>query len=201
MTNHWHERFNTEEYMYGKEPNAFVTAIADKLPKGKILCIAEGEGRNAVYLATLGFSVTTWDYAASGLEKTKRLAEENNVVVQTALHDLSEVEWEAEQWDAIVHIFGHLPKDVMDRTMAGVKKALKPGGYYLSEMYTKEQLQYGTGGPPNEAMLVDPKEMLRQFENYFVEHFYVGEVHRKEGILHTGDAHVVQCLFQKREDA
>lgn len=202
MTNHWHERFKAEAYMYGKEPNAFVKEIAGKLPKGgKVLCIAEGEGRNAVYLAMLGFSVTAWDYAASGLEKTKRLAEERNVTVATELYNLAEVEWESEQWDAIVHVFGHFPKDVMDYALDGVKKALKPGGYYLSELYTKEQLQYGTGGPSNEEMLVNPRELLETFESYFVEHFYVGEVHRQEGILHTGDAHVVQCLFQKREDA
>lgn len=200
MTNQWHERFNTKEYMYGKEPNAFVAEIANKLPKGKVLCIAGGEGRNAVYLATLGLSVTAWDYASSGLEKTKQLAEENDVTVFTELHDLAEVEWEAEQWDAIVHVFGHLPEDVMARTMEGVKKALKSGGYYLSEMYSIEQLKYGTGGPPVESMLVDPKEMLHQFNDYFIEHFYVGEAHRQEGILHTGDAHIVQCLFKKRED-
>lgn len=202
MANHWHERFKAEAYMYGKEPNAFVKEIAGKLPKGgKVLCIAEGEGRNAVYLAMLGFSVTAWDYAASGLEKTKRLAEERNVTVATELYNLAEVEWESEQWDAIVHVFGHFPKDVMDYALDGVKKALKPGGYYLSELYTKEQLQYGTGGPSNEEMLVNPRELLETFESYFVEHFYVGEVHRQEGILHTGDAHVVQCLFQKRKDA
>lgn len=72
MTNHWHERFDTETYMYGKEPNAFIKEIAYKLPKrSKVLCIAEGEGRNAVYLAELGFSVESWDYAASGLKKHK----------------------------------------------------------------------------------------------------------------------------------
>lgn len=200
MTNHWHERFNTEEYIYGKEPNAFIVEIAEKLSIGKILCIAEGEGRNAVYLAKQGHTVTTWDYAQSGLDKTLKLADEHNVEVKTELHDLAEVEWEEEEWDAIVHVFGHLPKDVMDRTMAGVKKALKPGGYYVSELYTKEQLQYGTGGPPVKEMLVDPKGILHQFEEFFMEHFYVGEVHRQEGLLHTGDAHVMQCLFQKREE-
>lgn len=200
MTNQWHERFDTEAYMYGKEPNVFVTEIAHKLPKnGKVLCIAEGEGRNAVYLATLGFSVMSWDFAASGLEKTKRLAEEKDVIVSTELQDLADVQWEDEQWDAIIHIFGHFPKEVMDRTLEGVKQALKPGGYYLSELYTKTQLQYGTGGPGNEEMLINPQEMLATFEGYFVEHFFVGEVHRQEGILHTGDAHVVQCLFQKKE--
>lgn len=201
MGNQWDERFSTDEYVYGKEPNAFVVEAAKQLPQGKILCIAEGEGRNAVYLSTLDKHVTAWDFAKSGLEKTNRLAQEKGVQVTTELRDLSEVEWQAEQWDAIVHIFGHLPKPVMERTFAGVKKALKPGGYYISELYTKEQLHYGTGGPKNEDMLTDPKEMLAQFEGYLIQHFFVGEVDRQEGILHTGKAHIVQCLFQKREEA
>ena len=200
MTNTWHERFSTEEYIYGKEPNQFVVEAAQHLPKGKVLCIAEGEGRNSVYLASVGNEVTAWDFAPAGLEKTKRLADEKGVSVTTELHNLADVLWEDEQWDAIVHIFGHFPEDVMNRTLSGIKKALKPGGYYVSELYSKEQLKYGTGGPRDEAMLVDPKEMLRQFDDYFVKHFQIGEVTRVEGQLHTGTAHVVQSIFQKRKE-
>ncbi|MEK4405312.1 class I SAM-dependent methyltransferase [Sporosarcina sp. FSL K6-6792] len=200
MTNMWHERFSVEEYVYGKEPNGFLVEAAQQLPKGKVLCIAEGEGRNSVYLATLGFDVTAWDYAPAGLEKTKQLADEKSVVVKTELHDLAEVAWEEEQWDAIVHIFGHFPGNVMDCTLAGIKKALKPGGCYVSELYTKEQLQYGTGGPRVEEMLCNPIKMLEQFDGYFVKHFHIGEVNRVEGQLHTGTAHVVQSMFQKREE-
>ena len=199
MTNTWHERFSTKEYVYGKEPNDYLVEAAQNLPIGKVLCIAEGEGRNSVYLASLGFDVTAWDYAPSGLKKTKLLADEKGVVVKTELHDLAEVNWEDEQWDAIVHIFGHFPSDVMERTLVGIKTALKPGGYYVSELYTKEQLHYGTGGPRVESMLIDPVKMLEQFDEYFVKHFHIGEVNRVEGQLHTGTAHVVQCIFQKRK--
>ncbi|MGG0668419.1 class I SAM-dependent methyltransferase [Sporosarcina koreensis] len=201
MGNYWHERFSAEEYIYGKEPNQFVVEAASMLPKGKVLCIAEGEGRNAVYLASLGYDVTTWDFAQSGLNKTRQLAEEQGVSVKTELRDLAEVEWEAEQWDAIVHVFGHLPPDIMDRTMEGIQMTLKPGGYYISELYTKEQLRFGTGGPGNAAMLVDPADMLKKFDGYFIKHFYVGEVNREEGLQHTGQAHVAQSMFQKREEA
>ena len=200
MTNSWHERFSAEEYIYGKEPNGFVVEAAKMLPKGKVLCIAEGEGRNSVYLASLGFDVTAWDYAPAGLKKNQLLADEKGVIVKTELRDLAEVTWEEEQWDAIVHIFGHLPSDVMERTLSGIKRALKPGGYYVSELYTKEQLHYGTGGPRNEAMLSDPKQLLADFDAYFVKHFHIGEVTREEGQLHTGIAHVVQCMFQKRKE-
>ena len=200
MTNSWHERFSTETYMYGKEPNEFLVGAVRDLPKGKVLCIAEGEGRNAVYLASLGSEVTAWDFAQSGLDKTKQLADEKGVVVATALHDLAEVNWADEQWDAIIHIFGHFPENVMQRTLSGIKKALKPGGFYISELYTKEQLDYGTGGPKNLEMLCDPVTLLQQFDSYFVKHFHIGEVNRIEGQLHTGTAHVVQSMFQKRRE-
>jgi 2-polyprenyl-3-methyl-5-hydroxy-6-metoxy-1,4-benzoquinol methylase len=200
MSNMWHERFSTDEYVYGKEPNEFVVEAAKLMPKGKVLCIAEGEGRNSVYLASLGFEVTAWDFAQAGLDKTNQLADEKGVVVTTEYRDLADVIWEAEQWDAIVQIFGHFPEDVMARTFSGINKALKPGGYYISELYTKEQLAYGTGGPRNEAMLINPKEMLEQFDGYFIKHFHVGEVNREEGQLHTGTAHVVQSMFQKRKE-
>ncbi len=202
MGNGWHERFSAEEYVYGKEPNAFVVEAAQQLPaKGKVLCIAEGEGRNAVYLASLGFDVTAWDFAQSGLDKTEKLAEEKGVHVKTELRNLLDVVWEEEQWDAIVHIFGHFREDIMDRTLAGVKIALKPGGYYVSELYSKEQLQYGTGGPSLEDRLADPVKWLTAFDGYFIQHFYIGEVERTEGRLHTGTAHVVQSIFQKRKEA
>ncbi|MBB4825223.1 SAM-dependent methyltransferase [Sporosarcina luteola] len=195
--NPWHERFDTEEYVYGKEPNQFVMEAAKHLTKGKVLCIAEGEGRNAVYLASLGFDVTAWDYAKAGLEKTAKLAAEKGVAVKTELRDLADVEWGDEQWDAVVHIFGHFPHQVMKRTLEGIQQSLRPGGYYISELYTKDQLRYGTGGPRDEALLVDPVRVLQSFDGYFIEHFYIGEVYREEGQLHTGKAHVVQCIFQK----
>lgn len=202
MTNTWDERFSAKDYVYGKEPNEFVVEAARVIPSGaKVLCIAEGEGRNAVYLASLGYDVTAWDYAPAGLEKTKRLAIEKDVVVHTELRDLANVRWEEGQWDAVVHIFGHFPKEVMTSTLAGIQTALKPDGFYISELYTTEQLQYGTGGPRNSAMLIDPKEMLAEFEGYFVTHFHVGEVTREEGELHTGTAHVVQSIFKKRNGA
>ena len=181
MPNMWHKRFSTDEYVFGKEPNDFVVEAARLMPKGKVLCIAEGEGRNSVYLASLGFDVTAWDFAQAGLDKTKQLADEKGIVVTTELRDLADINWEAEQWDAIVQIFGHFPQEVMERTLSGINKALKPGGYYISELYTKEQLAYGTGGPRNESMLINPKEMLEQFDGYFIKHFHVGEVNREEG--------------------
>lgn len=198
MKEHWQERFSSKEYYYGKEPNAFLMTMQPYIPKGNILCIAEGEGRNSVFLASKGYDVTAWDFAPSGLEKIKKLAEEREVAVKTELHDLAEVKWEEEKWDAIVHIFGHFPKPVFDRTIEGIKQSLKSGGFYVGELYTKEQFQYGTGGPGNPEFLCDPKTLLEKFDGYFVKHFFIGEAERIEGKGHTGLAHVVQSVIQKR---
>lgn len=198
MKNHWDERFSSQDYYYGKEPNAFLVEVQKYIPKGNVLCIAEGEGRNSVFLASKGYDVTAWDFAPSGLDKINKLAAERGVKVRTELHDLADVEWEDEKWDAIVHIFGNFSKPVFDRTMEGIQKSLKPGGYYVSELYTKEQLQYGTGGPGNPEFLCDPKSLMEKFEDYFFKHFYVGETERNEGIGHSGLAHVVQSVFIKR---
>ncbi|MCJ7840014.1 class I SAM-dependent methyltransferase [Lederbergia sp. NSJ-179] len=198
MNEKWHERFSSDEYFYGKEPNLFLVEVEKILPKGKILCIAEGEGRNSVFLASQGYDVTAWDFAQAGLDKTKKLAHERGVVVKTELHDLANVEWEEEQWDAIIHIFGHFPTPIFERTMQGIRRALKPGGYYVGELYTKEQIRYGTGGPKEIDNLCDPGTLLERFSGYFIQHFYIGEVERIEGQGHTGVAHVVQSIFQKR---
>ncbi|MCR2822307.1 class I SAM-dependent methyltransferase [Lederbergia panacisoli] len=198
MKAHWNERFSSEEYYYGKEPNDFLVTAQPYIPKGNILCIAEGEGRNSVFLASKGYDVTAWDFAPSGLEKIKSLAAERSVDVKTELHDLADVTWEEEKWDAIVHIFGHFPKPIFNRTMQGIQKSLKPNGFYVSELYTKEQIQYGTGGPGNPEFLCDPKTLLEMFTGYFIKHFFIGEVERIEGSGHTGIAHVVQSVFQKK---
>lgn len=203
MTNSWHERFKSDEYQYGKLPNEFVVEAAHWLPKqAKVLCIAEGEGRNAVYLAEQGFEVTAWDYAAAGLEKTKRLAIERGVEVETCLKDLAEVDWQQEeqQWDAIVHIFGHVSQPLFLRTWQGVQKALVLNGFYISELYTVNQLAYGTGGPPVKELLVNPLHLQEQFAQFFPQHVYIGEVERFEGKLHTGLAHVIQTAYKKQEN-
>lgn len=198
MGNHWNERFSSEEYVYGKEPNAFVVQALSKIPFGNVLCIAEGEGRNAVFLAKQGREVTAWDYAEAGLEKTAQLAQEEQVKVTTRLCDLATVQWDQEKWDAIIHIFGHVPTPIMQRTWEGVRQSLKVGGRYITELYTVEQLAYATGGPRDVELLCNPLQLLEAFQGEFIHHLFVGEVERVEGTLHTGTAHVVQAVIEKR---
>lgn len=199
--NHWNTRFQGENYVYGKEPNIFLTEVHRKLSiRGQALTIAEGEGRNAVYLAQQGMDVTTWDYAESGLEKTEKLAEERNVNVDTQLIDLNEATWEQNRWDEIVCIYGHFPEELRTKTLLGVKDAVKPGGYYVTEVYSYKQIPYNSGGPRDLNFLYKPEEFLQTFADWRIIHFFVGEVERYEGDLHNGLSHVIQFVGQKPID-
>lgn len=198
MMNQWHIRFQDEKYVYGTEPNVFLSEIQRKLSlSGDALAIAEGEGRNAVFLAQQGMNVTTWDYAESGLAKTKRLAKTLGVEVKTELVDLNEAQWTKEQWDELVCIFGHFPTDLRKKTLQGVKGSVKPGGYFITEVYSVHQVPYRSGGPKDIELLYTPEEFLHAFSDWRIVHFFMGEVERNEGDLHKGLAHVIQFVGQK----
>lgn len=196
--NQWNERFQTHNYVYGTAPNVFIEEYHKKLNiSGTALAIAEGEGRNAVYLAEQGMDVTTWDFAESGLAKTNRLAKERGVSISTELVDLKEAKWSKEQWDEIICVFGHYPKEIRKKTLQGVKEAVKPGGYYISEVYSHNQIPYKSGGPQDLDFLYNPEEFLQTFSDWRIIHFFMGEVVRHEGEKHNGLSHVIQFVGQK----
>ena len=195
--NPWDKRFDEEEYIYGKEPNHFLKNMAAKLLKKETLTIAEGEGRNAVFLAKLGHTVTAWDYAPSAIRKTQLLAKEMGVNVTAELHDLEHAEWETEKWDNIVNVFGHFLTPLREKTLMGIKQSVKQGGFFLTEVYSIRQLDYRTGGPRDIDMLYRPEEFLETFSDWKILHFYMGEAERFEGKLHSGKCHVIQLLAQK----
>jgi SAM-dependent methyltransferase len=197
--NHWDIRFETDQFVYGKEPNAFLKEFQSKLslPKGNVLAIAEGEGRNAVFLAGQGLNVTAWDYSNVGLEKTKQLANEKGVKVKTELVDLNVAPWKGNEWDEVVCIFGHFPKDLRDQTLLKVKEAIKPGGFFITEVYSVYQLPYESGGPRDQSLLYKPEEFLQVFTDWKIVHFFMGEVVRHEGEGHNGLSHVIQMVAQK----
>ena len=192
----WNERFKDERYIYGTEPNVFLKDMHAAL-SGEVLTIAEGEGRNAVFLAGQGLNVTAWDYAESGLEKVSKLAAKQGVRVNTELVDLAEAEWQQNQWDGIVNIFGHFPGVVRQKTLQGVKEAIKPGGYFIAEVYSYYQIPYQSGGPKELDFLYQPEDFLEGFSDWRIVHFFLGEVIRNEGELHNGLSHVIQFVGQK----
>ena len=193
----WDERFAGEEYAYGKEPNEFLAAVADRLPPGRVLCLAEGEGRNAVFLAERGYEVTAVDSSGVGLAKARRLAAERGVTIATVHTDLADLVIEPAAWQGIVSIWAHLPRLLRARVHAGVVRGLAPGGLFILEAYTPAQLGYATGGPPVAGLLVElstVREELAGLE-FVIARETTREVH--EGRLHHGMSAVVQVVAGK----
>ncbi|RSD25545.1 class I SAM-dependent methyltransferase [Mesobacillus subterraneus] len=198
MENPWHERFGSSKYVYGEEPNSFIKEKADRLENAKtIVAFAEGEGRNAVYLAKKGHQVTAYDYALNGLKKTEALAERFGVHVNTKQKDLIKDPVPIETFDAAIMVFGHFSKGVQKAVFDKLFGAVKPGGIIMMEVYSEAQLKYGTGGPKTTDMLYDPADLLQWVKEYEVLHFFYGEQERVEGELHTGVGHVIQVIVKK----
>lgn len=194
----WDERFGREEYVYGKEPNGFLRSVAERIQaKGRVLCLAEGEGRNAVFLAGRGHETTALDASAVGLRKTRALAKEAGVVVETIHADLSTYDFEPEAWDGIVCIFGHLPPPVRKRVHGRIANALRPGGVFIMEAYTPAQLAFKTGGPPTVEMLYTADMLREELSQLAFEVLEETERDVVEGLFHTGRAAVVQVVARK----
>lgn len=195
----WNIRFAEDEFAYGKEPNDFLASILFDNPSGKVMCLAEGQGRNAVHLAGLGFKVTAVDLSDVGLQRTKELAAERQVSVDTICADLSTFEIEANSQDGIVMIFGHTPPVVRKHVHLQIVSGLKSGGFLLMEGYSKAQLKYKTGGPPVEPLLYSLEELMKDFGDEF-DWVIAHEIERDiiEGRYHRGKSAVVQLYGRKK---
>ncbi|MFC8683657.1 class I SAM-dependent methyltransferase [Brevibacillus porteri] len=198
MANIWNERFHSEEYYYGEEPNVFIQQQAYRLEQGqKVIAFAEGEGRNAVFLAKRNLEVTAIDYAESGLQKTKILAQKHSVDVLTQKVDLLEEDVPSEEYDVAIMVYGHFHKNAQTMVLNKMINSIKPNGIMMLEVFSKEQLKYGTGGPQELEMLYDPKEILAWCKGHEVIHFFYGEQERLAGKAHNGLAHVIQLVLRK----
>lgn len=194
----WDERYSSEDYVYGTEPNDFLREQDGLLASGgRVLCLAEGEGRNAVYLAGLGMEVTAVDASEVGLAKAHRLAQAKGVAIATEQIDLADYDPGQGQWDAIVSIFCHLPPTVRERLHQRVVNALKPGGLLILEAYRPEQLDYKTGGPGSADMMMTESSLRSELDGL---HFDLLESRVREvveGRGHSGDGAVVQLVALK----
>ena len=196
----WDERFSQPGYVYGTEANDFLAEMAGEIPSGRVLSLAEGEGRNAVHLAGLGYEVVGVDSSSVGLEKARRLAAECGVEIETILADLGDpdtFEIEAESWEGIVSIFCHLQVDLRRRIHRQVVEGLRPGGVLLLEAYTPRQLEYGTGGPRTLDRLMTLDELCEELKGLNLTHARELEREIHEGSLHHGLGHVVQVVARK----
>jgi len=193
----WNSRYNTGTYIYGTRPNDFLRRSVKMIPPGEILCLGEGEGRNAVYLARKGYPVTAVDISDIGLAKVKRLAQESNVKIETVWSDLFDYQITPGKWSGIISIFCHVPADLRIDLHRRVTKGLAPGGIFILESYTPEQLKFKTGGPPTQDLLVTLKDLEKELSGLTILHGVERERIVSEGNLHTGMAAVVQIIAKK----
>ena len=193
----WEQRFGGEGYHYGTDPNGFLGEHEPTLPLGSVLLLAEGEGRNAVFLATTGREVHSIDLTAAGVDKTRQLAASRGVSVNAVVGDLAEHDLGVGRWAAVVSIFAHMPPPLRRDLHARVVAALRPGGMLLLEAYTPDQIGRGTGGPAVAEMtmtLAGLREELAGLEFVHGEELLRDVV---EGVGHTGIGSVVQVLARK----
>jgi len=183
----WEERFRPAGYVFGKEPNAFLKSQAHRLPAaGTALSVADGEGRNGVWLAEQGLDVLAIDFSSAALSKARALAEERGVRLRTEMADVTTWHWPAGAFDVVAAIFVQVVFPA-ERTVffTNLKQALKPGGLLLLQGYRPEQLNYRTGGPP-EAERMYTRSLLQQGFGDMAEL----EIYEHDSVLNEGTAHV-----------
>ncbi len=197
-SNPWDERYGAETFMYGTEPNDFLREQVALLPKsGEVLCLAEGEGRNAVFLAQHGLRVTGVDGSAVGLAKAHKLAAARGVTIETQVADLSDWDLGEARWDVIVSIWAHLPAPLRASLHPRIARALRPGGLLVLEHYHPKQLAYKTGGPPDPTMMLTLDELSKSFPGWIPEHTFEGERDVQEGAGHSGRSFVTQARLRR----
>lgn len=197
----WDQRYRQPGYLYGTEPNDFLRQVCAHIPAaGNVLCLAEGEGRNAVFLATQGFRVTAVDQSQVGLDKAHALAHEKAVELETVVADLHHYPLGEQCWDGIVSIWAHVPRDLRQSLHCQVVAALKPGGVFILEAYTPRHLQMsGVGGPPASQQALYMQLEHLQNELAGLRLLWAKELDREvsEGSGHQGMSAVVQIVAEK----
>jgi SAM-dependent methyltransferase len=197
----WDERYSEQGFAYGTEPNDFLRAEYSRIPEsGKVLCLAEGEGRNAVFLAKHGYSVTAVDLSEVGLQKAQKFAADSGVDIETIVADLDDYDPGVEAWDGIVSIWVHVPVALRKRLHRQLVSALKPGGILILESYTERHIEMdGIGGPPpsQRELFMSLYELEEELEG--LEFIIGAETDRiiSEGRYHVGESAVVQVVARK----
>jgi cyclopropane fatty-acyl-phospholipid synthase-like methyltransferase len=197
----WQTRFSAPGYLFGKEPNAFVKRNADLIKTktgGKALSIADGEGRNGVFIAQCGLDLLSLDFSPTAQDKARQLAAERGVTIRTEIADLATWQWPVEQFDLIAGIFFQfLTPDPRSKVFTSVKKALKPGGILLLEGYGPKQLEYKTGGPSQLENLYTPKMLRDAFGDLSELDIKEYDAEVDEGAGHIGMSALVDLVGRK----
>lgn len=197
--NRWDERYTGETFLFGTTPNAFLVAQKSRLPAtGSALAVADGEGRNGVWLAEQGLDVLAVDASEVGLAKSRKLASERRVSLTLELADLAQWDFGSNRFDVIAAIFIQFADPALrERLFAGMQAALRPGGLLLLEGYRPEQLAYGTGGPSDIDNLYTEALLRGAFPALEIEQLATHDVEIHEGAGHDGMSALIHLVARK----
>lgn len=198
MSEFWNKRYSEEEYVYGKNPNEFLKSELSLLQPGKILFLGEGEGRNSVYAASLGWDVDAVDASSEGKKKADKLAEENHVKINYVVSDLAEYACKKNYYDAAALIFLHLEEPLRSKVYRLVIEALKPGGRVILESFDHDQLKYYSGGPKEIERLYSLEDIANDFIDLDFVKMSKEVIDLNEGRFHEGKGSVVRFVGIKK---
>ena len=199
----WNERYSNKEFAYGEAPNKYLKNELDKLKAGTILFPAEGEGRNAVYAAKMGWNVFAFDISVEGKNKAMQLAATNNVKIDYEVGELDPINYGVEKFDAIGLIYAHFPAAIKSRYHTILDKYLRKGGVIIFEAFSKKHLDYvqkdeKVGGPKDIESLFSIEEIKLDFPNYDFEELEETEIELNEGLFHNGKGSVIRFVGRKK---
>jgi len=202
-TDRWNERYSKDEFAFGKQPNNYLKEQLEKLNVGTILFPAEGEGRNAVFAANLGWTVSAFDISMEGKKKADRLAEINHVTIDYQVGDLQEISFDTEQFDVIALIYAHFPANIKSVYHKTLDKYLRNGGVVIFEAFSKRHIDYvskneNVGGPRDLESLFSIEEIKSDFANYEIIELEEKEIELSEGLYHNGTGSVIRFVGQKK---
>ena len=195
----WDQRFSGDDYLFGREPNDYLRSKAPLLPAGgSVLCVADGEGRNSVWLAQQGFNVQAFDISEVGVAKARLLASEAGVSVDYTVADCEQYDWAAQSHDGVVAIFIQFADpELRARLFAKMVRALKPGGVLILQGYTPRQLDYKTGGPGQLSHLYTADLMREAFKDLQIVELVEYEAELNEGARHAGRSALLGLVATK----
>ena len=199
----WNERYSKDEFIYGEQPNSYLKEQLEKLNVGTILFPAEGEGRNAVFAAKLGWTVSAFDISVEGKNKALRFAETNKVKIDYQVEELQNLNYNIEQFDVIALIYAHFPAEIKSLYHKTLDKYLRKNGLIIFEAFSKRHINYNlknkkVGGPKDIAVLFSIDELKSDFENYEIIELVEKEIELSEGLFHNGKGSVIRFVGRKK---
>ncbi|MBF7092478.1 class I SAM-dependent methyltransferase [Flavobacterium sp. ALJ2] len=202
-TERWNNRYSTDEFAYGEHPNNYLKEQLEKLNAGTIIFPAEGEGRNAVFAAKLGWTVSAFDISVEGKNKALGLAKANNVTIDYQVGELQKTNYTPEQFDAIALIYAHFPSDIKSSYHKTLSNYLRKGGVLIFEAFSKKHIEYNSkdekiGGPKELDMLFSIDEIKADFPDYEIIELTEKEIELNEGLFHNGKGSVIRFVGRKR---